>query len=356
MALFFELVATLIILVTKPISLVMVSCIFGVRSFCIVIHTWVELLRATIIFHVYLLWRLVICTFVLISLPVRVLTALQRERLLQMRLHELQIQLENLVWNRKELEERLQMSIKECRMMEAMLGELEDEHEEAIVKIELLESELQDKKVENLQLKEIQGKGPWSSQSQDDTDKGHDHDNDVAHKYGISYGLQPLKSSFSGSGIIIQDLPTHKDACEDESKSKTESIDFMRTRLKASGPSHAVTPGITSRNIDMNEVLGQQREVALLQSLFSAVLSLLVGTIIWEAEDPCMPLVVALFAVVGMSLTSVVRFLSTIKNKPASDVVALLSLNWFILGTLAYPTLPRIAHMCVMALSFWSGQ
>ncbi|KAF5938421.1 hypothetical protein HYC85_022680 [Camellia sinensis] len=315
MALFFELVATLIILVTKPISLVMVSCIFGVRSFCIVIHTWVELLRATIIFHVYLLWRLVICTFVLISLPVRVLTALQRERLLQMRLHELQIQLENLVWNRKELEERLQMSIKECRMMEAMLGELEDEHEEAIVKIELLESE--DKKVENLQLKEIQ----------DDTDEGHDHDNDVAHKYGISYGLQPLKSSFSGSGIIIQDLPTHKDACEDESKSKTESIDFMRTRLKASGPSHAVTPGITSRNIDMNEVLGQQREVALLQSLFSAVLSLLVGTIIWEAEDPCMPLVVALFTVVGMSLKSVVRFLYTIKNKPASDVVALLSLN-----------------------------
>ena len=52
-----------------------------------------------------------------------------------MHLHKLQIELENLVWNRKELEERLQMAIKECRMMEAMLAEVEDEHDEAIVKI-----------------------------------------------------------------------------------------------------------------------------------------------------------------------------------------------------------------------------
>ena len=64
----------------------------------------------------------------------------------------------------------------------------------------------------------------------------------------------------------------------------------------------------------------------------------------YEAKDPCIPLVVALFVVVGMSLKSVVHFLSTIKNKPASDAVALLSFNWFILGTLTYPTLPRVAR------------
>ncbi|OIW10743.1 hypothetical protein TanjilG_27689 [Lupinus angustifolius] len=64
-----------------------------------------------------------------------------------------------------------------------------------------------------------------------------------------------------------------------------------------------------------------------------------------KAEDPCMPLVVALFAVVGMSLKSVVQFFSTIKNKPVSDAVALLSFNWFIPGTLTYPSLPRVAHM-----------
>ena len=62
---------------------------------------------------------------------------------LQMHIHELQIELENLMWNRKELEERLQMAIKECRMMETMLAEVEDEQDEAIVKIEMLEREVQ---------------------------------------------------------------------------------------------------------------------------------------------------------------------------------------------------------------------
>lgn len=58
-----------------------------------------------------------------------------------------------------------------------------------------------------------------------------------------------------------------------------------------------------------------------------------------------MPLVMALFTVVGMSLISVVQFFSTFRNKPASDAVALLSLNWFILGMLTYPTLPMVARM-----------
>uniref|UniRef100_A0A5B7B5M0 Uncharacterized protein n=2 Tax=Davidia involucrata TaxID=16924 RepID=A0A5B7B5M0_DAVIN len=341
MALFLELVATIIILVMKPFSLIKLSCLFGVRTICIVIHTWVELLRNAICFHVYIFWRFMVWTVALISLPIRVLTALQRERLLEMHLHELQIELQNLVWDRKELEERLQMAIKECRMMEVMLAELEEEHDQAIVKIELLEGELQDVKDENLRLKEVPGKGLWSFKGQDDTGNGH---NSNVDKYGIPCGIPSWRSSCDGSGIILQDLLMHKDAWEDESKSKTELPDF-RTGLKASGPIHPFLPGINSKKFDTNEVLDQRREVALSQSLFSAVLSLLVGMIIWEAEDPCMPLVVALFTVVGISLKSVVQFFSTIKNKPASDAVALLSFNWFILGTLTYPTLPRVARM-----------
>ncbi|KAA8521055.1 hypothetical protein F0562_011792 [Nyssa sinensis] len=204
--------------------------------------TWVELLITAIFLHVNIFWRFMIWTIAVISLPVRALTALERERLLEMHLHETQIELENLMWDRKGLEDRLQRAIKEYRMMEVMLTELEEEHDRAIVKIKQLEGELQDVKDEYIQLKEIMGKEA-------------------------------------------------------------------------------------------------------LESLFSAVLSLLVGMIIWEAEDPCMPLVVALFTVVGISLKSVVRFFSTIKNKPASDAVALLSFNWFILGTLTYPTLPRVARM-----------
>ena len=59
-----------------------------------------------------------------------------------MHMHDLQIELENLMWNRKELEDRLQMAIKERRMMETMLAEVEDEQDEAIIKIEMLEREV----------------------------------------------------------------------------------------------------------------------------------------------------------------------------------------------------------------------
>lgn len=207
-------------------------------------------------------------------------------------------------------------------------------------------------KEENLQLKEIQGKGRWSLRSEDDAGKGNDHGSTVAGKC-ISYGIQSLKSSSNGGSTIIQDVLMRKDSWADNCKRKTESLDFIRTEMKASEDTHEVTTGFITRNLYMDEVLVQKRKIAVLQSLFSAVLSLVVGVIIWEAEDPCTPLVVALFTVVGMSLRSVIQFFSTINNKPVSDAVALLSFNCFILGTLAYPTLPRIARMSTpVALSF----
>ncbi|XAR69221.1 hypothetical protein NMG60_11000728 [Bertholletia excelsa] len=348
-ALVLELMATITMLVIKPFCLIKLFCIFCLRSFCIVIFTWVELLRTAVNVHVDIIWRIINLIISLVCLPVRVLTALQRERLLQMHLHELQIELENLLWSRKEVEQHLHVAIKECRMMESMLEELEDEHDQAIVKIELLESKLQDIKQENLHLKELQGKQFWSYQSQDDKDKGNGHHQDVADKCSIPYGIQPGESHYNRSNIVVQDL-IHKDAWE--SKIKMESHELFRTGLKASELIHAVSPRTISRNIDENEILGQQRNVAFSQTLFSAVLSLLVAVVIWQAKDPCMPLVVALFTVVGMSLKSVVQFFSTIKNKPASDAVALLSFNWFMLGTLTYPTLPRVARMLTpMALS-----
>lgn len=178
--------------------------------------------------------------------------------------------------------------------------------------------QVQDLKSENTRLKEIQGRRLLSIKDQDDT--GNDQNS------SISYGLPSWKSGYSGIT-----------SCEAE----------------VLGQIHPSTHGITSRNSNVDEVVNQQRDTALWQSLFSAILSLLVGMIIWEAEDPCMPLVVALYTVVGMSLTSVVQFFSTIKNKPASDAVALLSFNWFVVGTLTYPTLPKVARtIAPLALSF----
>lgn len=81
MALLGELGDSMMILVTKPFSLLKRSCIFVVRSFCIVVYTWVELLRAAINIHVDIITGFMIWTFALITLPVRVLAALQRERL-----------------------------------------------------------------------------------------------------------------------------------------------------------------------------------------------------------------------------------------------------------------------------------
>lgn len=198
-------------------------------------------------------------------------------------------------------------------------------------------------KNENLWLKEIQGKGYWSIRSPDD--KGNGQNTSVSDNYGIPYGISSLKSSYNASGIFLQDLMMPKDTSGDESKRKTDIINFLKTRSKSSE--------IIARDSDTNEVLDQRREVALSQSLFSAVLSLLVGMIVWEAGDPCMPLVVALFTVVGMSLKSVVQFFFTIKNKPALDAVALLSFNLFILGMLTYPALPRVATLLApLALRF----
>ncbi|XP_075641103.1 uncharacterized protein LOC142612824 isoform X2 [Castanea sativa] len=205
------------------------------------------------------------------------------------------------------------------------------------------ERQFQHLKNENLWLEEIQGKEYWSIRSPDD--KGNGQNTSVSDNYGIPYGISSLKSSYNASGIFLQDLTMPKDAWGDESKRKTDIINLLKTRSKFSE--------IIARHSDANEVLDQCREVALSQSLFSAVLSLLVGMIVWEAEDPCMPLVVALFTVVGMSLKSVVQFFFTIKNKPASDAVALLSFNLFILGMLTYPALPRVATLLApLALRF----
>ncbi|KAL5864203.1 hypothetical protein ACOSQ3_001717 [Xanthoceras sorbifolium] len=338
MALLNELMATILTLVTKPFFLGKLAIIFCLKTTFVVIHTWIELVKATVRFNLNMLWRSMIWIAALISLPVEILTALQREKLLEEHLHEMQLQLETLVWDRKELEDRLQKAVKERRIVESMLVELEDEHDKAMAKIELLESELQDLKYETLQLREICGKGRWSFKSHDDTGNG--------KNVGLAdnHGITSWKSSFKGSDIIFQDLMIQKGTWEGESKSDTELLNFLKTGF-ASGTIHHIAPDIVPRNVETNGVLDQRRGVAFSQSLFSALLSLLVGMIIWEAEDPCMPLVVALFTVVGMSLKSVVQFFSTIRNKPASDAVALLSFNWFILGTLTYPTLPRVARM-----------
>ena len=198
---------------------------------------------------------------------------------------------------------------------------------------------------ENLRLKEIQGKGYWNSKDQNiDNDQMIDET-----KSGIPPPTLLWKSGNGESEVSLKDFLMPKDIWEDENKTRTELLKLLKTGQKLAPANSTAKPEPISKDIEevseVSEVLNHHRDVAISQSIFSAVLSLIVGVTVWEADDPCMPLILALFAVVGMSLKSVVQFFFSIKNKPASDAVALLSFNWFILGTLTYPTLPRIAPM-----------
>ncbi|XP_019445106.1 PREDICTED: uncharacterized protein LOC109348940 isoform X1 [Lupinus angustifolius] len=351
MALISELLANIILLVTRSFSLLKLAYLIGIRTAIIVTYAWTELIRGTIIFHLNMILGTITWTFGLISLPARVVNSFQRERQLEQKLHQMQNKLESLIWDQKELQERFQMVAKEHKMMELIFAELEEEHDKAIAKIEKLERKLQDQINENLRLKEIQGKAYWSSKDQNDTDSGQNID---ASSYNNP--VMQCKSSYNRNGISLQDLLMHKDIWEFDNKTRTELLKLLKTGNKSGSVTQVKPEMISNDVVEMKGVLDQRRDIALSQSLFSAIMSLIVGMTIWEAEDPCMPLVVALFAVVGMSLKSVVQFFSTIKNKPASDAVALLSFNWFILGTLTYPSLPRVARIVAQLLLRVMGQ
>lgn len=80
MAELLELVNIVMMLLMKPLSMVKFTCFLGVRTICIVIQTWTELLRAAMDFHGRILWKLILWSIAILSLPIRCLTALQRER------------------------------------------------------------------------------------------------------------------------------------------------------------------------------------------------------------------------------------------------------------------------------------
>lgn len=317
------------LLVASPYSLAKESCMFGIRCIFIVIQTLIEMLRAAIYFQLNTFWGIIIWAIAMLSLPVRALTALQREKMFEMRINEMQMELENLIWAKKKLDEQLKSAINERRMVEALLVELEDEYDEAICKMDLLEGELCRLKVENQHLKEAQVKSLWSSDQ---------HAKD-AGMFKIK-GPSPKSKSTAGENIVQADIP------EDEKikRSPLQGINKAMSKAKTHGTAQAHSNDTDSWYAGMDSATLKKREIALSHSFFSAVLAVLVGAIVWEAKDPCMPLITALFAVAVISLRTVIVYLSTIRNKPAMDAVVLLSFNWFMLGLLSYPTLPVVAH------------
>ncbi|CAH9080778.1 unnamed protein product [Cuscuta epithymum] len=290
-----ELMTSALLLLLKPLPLITLC----VKSCGIVVLTCIELLRNAISLHLSIFWSVITLAFATFTLPMRLLNALQNEKTLEMQLQEMQIELERVDWERRRLEKQLSVAINEHKMMALMLRELEDELDQAFLKIDQLEEEHRDLKGENQQLKEIRGKGRWSQ--------------------GEHF---PASSS---KNITYNNTNKNNNNHNNNNNNKLVKPEVGVGLDPAQAQQH------------------QRRKAALVKSLFSAGLSVVVGTTVWTAEEPCGPLVAALFAVVAMSLSSVVGFFFAIKNNPASEAVALLCFNWFILGTLTYPALPKVA-------------
>lgn len=75
-----ELVGAILVMLIKPFSVLKVFCMVVLRGTFVAINTWVEILSASIYFHVNIFWRFVLWSWSLITLPVRALVALQREK------------------------------------------------------------------------------------------------------------------------------------------------------------------------------------------------------------------------------------------------------------------------------------
>ncbi|XP_042388823.1 uncharacterized protein LOC121980719 [Zingiber officinale] len=236
-------------------------------------------------------WQVLMIGVTFLTLPIRMLAALYNEIKLHGFLIEMQREMQHLLEENKNLEECLKIASEDQRVMNSTVKEIEEEHWKDLRRINLLENEMQKLYEQKSRLKEVKGKN--------------------------------LRDDRASYGKDVRRVTTLSD------------------------PDHGKDEQVVG---EKGEALRQRRTVALLQSLFSTILSLLVSVIIWVAEDACVPLVIALFTVVVISLASVREFLSTIRNKPASDAVALLSINCFMLGALSAPILPIVARMVTPSL------
>lgn len=291
--------------------------------------------------------------------PLRLLTVPQREKSLQTQLQQLRSQLDELVREEKEMDRMIEAEAKERKKIEILLIEAKEEKNRELKKVQQLQLTVQDLEIENLILKEEMETILMKSEA-----NGVDKDG-VKHVNSKSSELKDTEwdHDFERRGKAQSDNPMEKLG----NYHNSEENDLQKTRLfeiRAKSSSHFPSPPITQvKSVARDdEMLYRWKGIAMVQSAFSACLSILVGMIAWKAQDPCMPLVIASFIVVGMSLNTVVKFFSRIENRLGSDALALLSFNWFILGTLASPTLPNIAQILtppasklVYVIASWLG-
>lgn len=122
-----------------------------------VVHTWIDLFRAVVYLHFIFLRRFAVFPAAIFSFPVRAFVALCRQRRMEMQVQKMKKVLEHALWERMELKERLSAAVRQRSTVEAMLAELESEHGEAILQVEMLVKEVEELKEEIRTLKKVQG-------------------------------------------------------------------------------------------------------------------------------------------------------------------------------------------------------
>ncbi|KAM0821589.1 hypothetical protein ACQ4PT_072086 [Festuca glaucescens] len=262
-----------------------------------------------------MLWAVAFLTF-----PLRLLAAADRERKLDRLLGEMQGQMERVVRENRDLEQRLRAALKEQAAMEEILDEMEGEQEDAFARINLLESQVKALKKENTRLKERKGKSMW----------------DKAATAAAVAGQVVVAGGGKAEG--------------DNRAPDVRNITGRDEKVVAVVLSGTSSPSIL--DLEAVERAARRMEVAARRrSLFSVGMSLAVGGIAWSADAPCLPLLAGLLTVVGMSMCSVARLFRARRPLASaasgSGAVALLSLNWFLLGVLTYPMLPGVARAVV---------
>ncbi|KAF8642150.1 hypothetical protein HU200_067410 [Digitaria exilis] len=232
-----------------------------------------------------------------LAFPLRMLTAVDRERKLGGLIGEMQAQMDHLVWANRDLEDKLQAALRERGAMEALLDEMEDEQDDAFAKIDALQTQVKALRQENMRLNEHKGKSMWDKHGDD--------------------GSTKAAAAPESSGATTKQAARSPRVASGRERGEEEEEAMKKAAM---------------------EDQGQARAVARRRSVFSVGMSVAVGGVAWSADAACLPLLAGLFAVVGVSMRSVSRL------RRGADAVALLSLNWFLLGLLTSPMLPALAH------------
>lgn len=268
----------------------------------------------------------------ILLLPIRIYNAMRHEDTIEAQMQEIQkLHIKSEKRNR-ELECDLEQVIADCKQFKELLESAETGKKAILKKYHLLQLRVLELEEENDSLR--------------------------AQKERISKGVHEGKQTFlqqkdMGCNSLLEKHNDDKDHVRPLAIQMRNITGKMPLQLNFKQGSAVYN---VEKHFVSERVRHESRGAALSSSMFSVFLSMLVGMIVWQAQDPCIPLVIAVFMVVCMSLRTVVQFLLSIDNGPGFDAVALLSFNWFILGALAYPALPSIAQIVApIAAKFGQG-